>query len=214
MKRNNSNIKTIDVINYWLKSDIFINKPTINFKLSLGEETCFCCGDHRGNLEKAHIIPVSSGGSDDISNIHILCKSCHLRTESLTDIPIIGFELYFNFIKQHPELCLLREEISVKLIKKNIDIIPNKFKKNNFETKPIIEKKPLIINLEFYKKQIVKFKKERSKIIDCICKGTITDLDAKSSIKIVREEIEKYQSLIEKEKLNSRQQKKKVGKVN
>ena len=57
----------------------------------LGEPCCFACGyysEHwdkdtarasweRATLERAHIIPASLGGSDDASNLLLLCTACH-----------------------------------------------------------------------------------------------------------------------------------------
>ena len=198
MARSNSNINVSLVVDYWLKcdNDIFINKPSIKSKLNLGDVTCFCCGDHRGNLEKAHIIPVSSGGSDDINNIHILCKSCHLRTESLTDIPVIGKELYFNFIKKHPELCLIREEITLKLIIENYELIQDKFVGENIKNDYKIKVKPVLSNLKYYQKQLMGWKKERDKLLDIIRKDKPTDIDIKFEMNIIRNEINKYEDLI------------------
>ena len=203
MKRTNSYIKTNEVIDYWLKSNenIFINKPSIETKLILREETCFCCGDHRGNLEKAHIIPVSSGGSDNVNNIHILCKPCHLRTEAFSDLPIIGKELYFNFIKKHPELCILRENILIELIEENIDLLKNNI---NFQEKPKkdiqIEIKPTLSNLKYYEKELRYWKKERNKFLDIIVKDKPKDFDIKYKMNLVRTEIKKYEDLIKIEK--------------
>ena len=43
---------------------------------------CFICGHEApGNLERAHIIPRCEGGTDDASNIHLLCHVCHRITE-------------------------------------------------------------------------------------------------------------------------------------
>jgi len=202
MARSNSNINVSLVVDYWLKcdNDIFINKPSIKSKLNLGDVTCFCCGDHRGNLEKAHIIPVSSGGSDDINNIHILCKSCHLRTESLTDIPVIGKELYFNFIKKHPELCLIREEIMLKLIKENYELMQYKLVGENIENDFKTKVKPILSDLKIYKNHLNYWKKEQRKFIDMLMKDKPTDIDIKYEANLIRQEIKKYEDLI---KLNS-----------
>jgi len=44
---------------------------------------CFACGDKRSGLQRCHIHPLCFGGSNDLSNIHILCRRCHLESEGL-----------------------------------------------------------------------------------------------------------------------------------
>ena len=47
---------------------------------------CFMCGWEapKGlNLERAHILPRCEGGSDELSNLHLLCHVCHRLTEYL-----------------------------------------------------------------------------------------------------------------------------------
>lgn len=46
-------------------------------------KTCTLCGWHSGNynLERAHMVPRCEGGSDDVTNILLLCHHCHRATE-------------------------------------------------------------------------------------------------------------------------------------
>lgn len=48
---------------------------------SYGAET-----DDWSGLEIAHVIPHSVGGSDDIENLVILCKECHLEAPNTTSV--------------------------------------------------------------------------------------------------------------------------------
>jgi 5-methylcytosine-specific restriction protein A len=45
--------------------------------------TCQCCGRVGGRLELDHIVNVAQGGTDDKSNLQILCHTCHkTKTQS------------------------------------------------------------------------------------------------------------------------------------
>lgn len=47
-------------------------------------ETCWHCGYFElPHLERCHIVPKHCGGSDDVSNLHLLCKRCHQVSEHL-----------------------------------------------------------------------------------------------------------------------------------
>lgn len=39
---------------------------------------CQLCGRESSNLEIDHIHPISEGGSDDLNNLRVLCRSCHI----------------------------------------------------------------------------------------------------------------------------------------
>ena len=43
------------------------------------ENCCLCCGCNDMPLTRDHIVPLSEGGADSISNIQPLCLSCNLR---------------------------------------------------------------------------------------------------------------------------------------
>ena len=47
------------------------------------EMVCFaCCYYGSGvSIQRCHIIPHSVGGSEDVSNLHLLCGGCHQKTE-------------------------------------------------------------------------------------------------------------------------------------
>lgn len=65
----------------------------------LGEPCCFACGwysEHwdkptprssweRAALERAHIVPSSLGGSDDLDNLILLCGPCHKESPDWSD---------------------------------------------------------------------------------------------------------------------------------
>lgn len=69
------------VFNYWSSLGECL-PPMPNGNRHASFEECFACGDSR-NLEVCHIIPRVFGGSDDIDNLHILCKRCHGESEGL-----------------------------------------------------------------------------------------------------------------------------------
>jgi hypothetical protein len=68
--------------------------------IDLGEPHCFACGTYderwdrpqtsqdrwnRAELERAHIVPGALGGSDDASNVILLCKQCHRESPDWID---------------------------------------------------------------------------------------------------------------------------------
>ena len=66
---------------------------------------CFACGTP-GVVERAHIIPVCDGGVNDASNIHLLCRECHVESEGLFN----KSENYFLWLKhKNPENSASRQ---------------------------------------------------------------------------------------------------------
>ena len=39
---------------------------------------CQCCGSRGSRFEVDHIRPLMYGGSDDLSNLQVLCRRCHV----------------------------------------------------------------------------------------------------------------------------------------
>lgn len=56
---------------------------------------CQSCGKatQEGELTVDHIIPLANGGSNDISNLQTLCRSCNSRKKHSFDS---RFDRYFN----------------------------------------------------------------------------------------------------------------------
>ncbi len=66
------------VYKYWSKKELPIAR---NNEFTLLEEgTCFACGIFYA-LQRAHIIPICDDGDNTVENIHLLCLSCHSRSE-------------------------------------------------------------------------------------------------------------------------------------
>ncbi len=50
--------------------------------LTIAKARCVACGNME-NLDLDHIIPLNDLGGNDISNIQILCRSCHKRKHEI-----------------------------------------------------------------------------------------------------------------------------------
>lgn len=57
---------------------------------------CFACGQEwPSKTERAHICPRYLGGSDDPSNLHMLCADCHQASESM-----VSYDEYWAWFEQ------------------------------------------------------------------------------------------------------------------
>ena len=80
------------IFRYWIDNKQFVDLDIFIFS----KLQCMACGfNHRnGNsLDCAHIVARHHGGSDDVSNIHLLCRNCHIESESLSE------EYYWKWFK-------------------------------------------------------------------------------------------------------------------
>jgi hypothetical protein len=85
LKRKNFSKNTI--VDYWV--------DTGKFKCCM-TDICWICGDCTVLLDKCHIEPLWRGGVDEISNIVLLCRNCHLHTEGLTK------DQFWFYVKAYP----------------------------------------------------------------------------------------------------------------
>lgn len=84
-------------------------------KLLQAHSCCELCGDKR-NLEVHHIIPVVCGGSDDVSNLVVVCGRCHARLTPKSELTKIGLR---KSTKQ-----LGRKQGDKLITKKSVDMKP------------------------------------------------------------------------------------------
>jgi 5-methylcytosine-specific restriction endonuclease McrA len=56
--------------------------------LKRDEYTCQNCGKTNGELEAHHVVPISNGGRDRLSNIVTLCEECHKAAHGSKEIEV------------------------------------------------------------------------------------------------------------------------------
>ena len=77
---------------YWSRNiDLTRTDFDSEYEFISEKKSCFACGKNH-SLEMAHIIPRQFGGSDLVSNIHLLCWVCHKDSEN-----IMG-DIYFDWL--------------------------------------------------------------------------------------------------------------------
>jgi hypothetical protein len=81
MRQKRFHQKPKEILEFWRKAlatkygkDIYLSSYRVD------EHVCFACGYPSGT-QRCHIIPKCNGGADDIFNIHLLCRECHLESE-------------------------------------------------------------------------------------------------------------------------------------
>lgn len=66
---------------------------------------CFACGS-TSVLERCHILAFGLGGDNSVENLHMLCKHCHLTSESL--LFDYYWEWYENMLENYFDFGYLR----------------------------------------------------------------------------------------------------------
>ena len=103
MSQNRESPKTLKAINKFWINELDTNPEKWVDKLGDSSfeniiesdgRCCYACGRETSSLHRCHITPHALGGSQDHSNIFLLCGRCH------QDNPDTAFpELFFNYIK-------------------------------------------------------------------------------------------------------------------
>ena len=68
---------------YWIDNGIQRGLDDTRYDNACDFNVCVCCGRESSKLERAHIIPHSLGGSNDVSNYILLCSKCHRESPDI-----------------------------------------------------------------------------------------------------------------------------------
>jgi hypothetical protein len=64
--------------------------------------TCSACGATLTSLQIAHVVPLALGGSDDLTNLTVLCQACHARLDLHQPRETEFIEFLAHLIERHP----------------------------------------------------------------------------------------------------------------
>ena len=66
------------IFNYWI--EVLHGNHALVEVYAKNDWYCFAC-DCMGVVQRCHILPNCEGGSEDVDNLHLLCRECHLESE-------------------------------------------------------------------------------------------------------------------------------------
>jgi hypothetical protein len=121
---------------------------------------CFACGQFGSAKERAHIHALQYGGSNKPDNLHLLCKACHIESETFSSV---GAEQYFYWFKNKKQKPSVNDTIQTRfnLTVHNYVNYPEKRKEieNELRENYIIMRSKKVTALgftndDFYKKNI------------------------------------------------------------
>lgn len=84
-------------------------------------DTCFKCGEV-GQIERAHITSVYNGGTDELDNLHLLCKGCHAKSEAWEGD---AYKLWFNHNGIHEQFSMV---VAANYFVNNLDLSNRMYK--------------------------------------------------------------------------------------
>jgi len=79
------------IFSYWDENQYELGATKQGDEWGIAEKECFACGNFIRALQRCHIVPLILGGSNELSNLHLLCPPCHFESESLPN--------YWNWLK-------------------------------------------------------------------------------------------------------------------
>ena len=88
-----------EIVSYWKNSGHRLDDG------QFVEGQCFACGC-LSILERCHILAVGLGGCNSVENLHLLCKHCHLTSESLSGD--FYWEWYENMLENYFDFGIRR----------------------------------------------------------------------------------------------------------
>lgn len=97
--------------NYYKRENTYITfwwMSSFEERVKNKESFCFACGYPTIAIDRAHIIPLWSGGSNKAYNLHNLCRVCHLDSEGLG----LNNEEYWNWFYSRTELDMWHSGIN------------------------------------------------------------------------------------------------------
>jgi len=198
IKRGVSTIKFCKIIDYWndsLLSHIFNRSyeyDVVNFKEDDIKIGCMACGSASNvgdnKLERAHILAKCIQGSDNISNLHVLCKTCHKESENLNGV------IYWSWLSNkaplfnHGMFTETEQDYSGKdkhgFYQMEYDTI-SKIENNTINIKNYFASKERFNNTELHHSMLLKDITKQLFIKEFICKqSNLTETDVEEIMKI------------------------------